>query len=424
LLLVIHLPDLARFEPTSVAPWQLIDNRGEPLRRGASTLDQAPRAPQVIALVPASRVVFIETPLPSTNVSPQKRDQLVRYAIEDKLTIDPATVHAVVLDARPAPRARGAARNSNHIVAAIDRVWFGAALQWMKSQGLPARSVFAETALLPVAPGEWSVKLADADSRHAYACRGDGFAYALDTAGGNAPPFALTLALNEAPDKPQAITLYASGTLDPALPANWQAALGVPIRIATAAAASGRAIGGLKSAGLKSGNLLTGDFAPVQPARAWVSLAKPALVVAAVMASLHVVFTVADWWRLDRERQRLEAELKQTFQSAFPQANAIVDAPLQMRRNLEQLKRERGMVKPDDPRTALARLAAIIIATPQVSVTEVTIKDGQATLAAKLAPDSDAAMAALQERVAGIAGARLSAGSAPNTIEITVRVGA
>jgi general secretion pathway protein L len=417
LLLVIHLPDLARFEPTSVAPWQLIDNSGDTLRRGASTLDQAPRAPQVVALVPASRVVFIETPLPSTSVSPQKRDQLVRYAIEDKLTIDPATVHAVVLDS---PRPRGAARSSNHIVAAIDRAWFGAALQWMKSAGLSARSVFAETALLPVAPGEWSVKLADTDNRHAYARRADGFAYALDAGGGNAPPFALTLALNEAPDKPQAITLYASGALDPALPTNWQAALGVPIRVATtAAAANGRAI-----AGLKSGNLLTGDFAPVQPARAWVSLAKPALVVAAAIAGLHVVFTVADWWRLDRERQRLEAELKQTFQSAFPQATAIVDAPLQMRRNLEQLKRERGMVKPDDPRTALARLAAIITATPEVSVTEVTIKDGQATLAAKLAPNADAVMAALQERVAGIPSARLSAGSAPNTIEISVRVGA
>lgn len=401
--------------PASVAQWQLIDKNGDPLRRGTSTLDQAPRAPQLIALVPASRVVFIETPLPSANVSPQKRDQLVRYAIEDKLTIDPATVHAVVLDQ---PRNRTAARNANHIVAAIDRAWFAAALKWLAAAGLAPRSVFPETALLPVAAGEWSVQLATPDHRHAYARRADGFAYALDAAGGNAPPFSLTLALNEAADKPQAITLHADGAaIDPALVANWQTALAVPVRVATAART------GRFNMVMKSANLLAGDFAPAQPARAWVALAWPAIMVAGLIVCAHVVFTAVDWWRLDRQRQRLTGEINKTFQEAFPQA-AIVDAPLQMRRNLEQLKRERGLVKPDDPRTALARLAAIIAATPQVSVTEVSIKDGQAKLTAKLAPNADAAMAALQERIAGIGSARLSAGTAPDTIEITLRVGA
>jgi general secretion pathway protein L len=414
LQLVIHLPDLARFEPASAAHWQLIDNAGDTLRRGTSTLEQAPRAPQVIALVPASRVVFIETPLPSTNVSPEKRDQLVRYAIEDKLTIDPATVHAVVLDA---PRGR-APRNANHIVAAIDRAWFAGALNWLAAAGLSPRSVLPETALLPVDAGGWSVQLATAESRNAYARRADGFAYALDAAGGNAPPFALTLALNEAAAKPQAITLYSDGAApDPALLANWRAALGVPIRAATGARTSGL-IGAMKS-----GNLLTGDFAPAAPARAWVALLRPAMAVAGLIVAAHVILTVADWWRLDRQRQQLTDEINKTFQESFPQA-AIVDAPLQMRRNLEQLKRERGLVRPDDPRTALARLAAIIAASPQINVTEVTIKDGQAKLTAKLAPNADAAMAALQERIAGIGSARIAAGTAPDTIEITLRVDA
>lgn len=413
--LVIHLPDYPRFDSASVAQWQLIDNSGDQLRQGSSTLDQTPRAPQVIALVPASRVVFIETPLPSANVSPQKRDQLVRYAIEDKLTIDPATVHAMVLDA---PRGRGAARAVNHIVAAIDRPWFAAALKWLAAAGLAPRSVFPETALLPVATGEWSVQLPTPTHRHAFARRADGFAYALDAAGGNAPPFALTLALNEAAEKPQAITLHADGAaIDPALVANWQTALAVPVRVATAAR-TGRLL-----ATMKSGSLLTGDFAPAQPARAWLTLARPAMLVAGAIVCAHVVFTIADWWRLDRQRQKIERDINATFQEAFPQA-AIVDAPLQMRRNLEQLKRERGLVKPDDPRTALARLAAIIAATPQVSVTEVAIKDGQAKLTARLAPNADAAMAALQERIAGIGSARLAAGASPDTIEITLRVGA
>ena len=50
-----------------------------------------PHADRVVAVAPVNQLLFIETALPP--VSPAKRNALLRYAIEDKLTIDPSTVH-------------------------------------------------------------------------------------------------------------------------------------------------------------------------------------------------------------------------------------------------------------------------------------------------------------------------------------------
>ena len=162
MLLFITLPDLARFNAETTARWTLCDANGTVVRSAEASLAEArtlvlneSRGSPIIALVPAGRVVFIETLLPA--VSTAKRDQLVRYAIEDKLTIDPATVHAVVLERSDAVKAGKS--NGLHIVAAIDRAWFSAALSWLHSAGFTPRAVFAETALLPVAKGEWSIYL-------------------------------------------------------------------------------------------------------------------------------------------------------------------------------------------------------------------------------------------------------------------------
>lgn len=403
--LVVTLPDQARIDAASTARWMLIDAAGSTMREGAGTIDTLPRAPQTIALVPARRVVFIETSLPPASVPQAKRDQLVRYAIEDKLTIDPSTVHAVVLD-----RMRGSDRN--HIVAAIDRTWFAATLQWLLRAGISPRSVFAETALLPVVANEWSVKLGE---RQAYARRSDGFAYALDATNTDEPPFGLTLALNEVKEKPAAIALYADHAISPNLATTWQNTLGLPVRISNSA-------GARKSLATLKGNLLTGEFAPAKPARAWVAAAKPALILAAAIVALQGIFTTIDFWQMDRKRVALERDMRATFQATFPQATAIVDPALQMRRNLDALKRERGLVSEDDPRPALARLASITAGARELVIADVSIKDGKATLIAKLAPNADATMASLQEKVAATSGASLRAG-AVGTVEISVRVG-
>lgn len=391
-----------------------------------------PNGSQIIALVPAGRVVFIETLLPA--VSTAKRDQLVRYAIEDKLTIDPSTVHAVVLDARDANDAAKHGKSKGlQIAAAIDRAWFGAALNWLNAAGFAPRAAFAETALLPVAKGEWSIQLA---AKNAYAKRADGFAYAIDAGTTAQPPFALTLALNEVAEKPSAISLF----LDPAdataeadreiLVANWQTALGVPVRLADkgrSAAPSYAQANAFKRLGtLKSGNLLISEFAPAHAANAWLKNLKPALALASLIALLHIAFVVGDNWQLERKRINIENDMRTTFQTAFPQATTIIDPALQMQRNLDALQRDRGVLRDDDSRRALARFAALREAIPNLDVMAVNIKKNDAKLIAKAGNASgeknEATMRDLQKeiqaRVASMPNASVTSGAQAGTVEI------
>ena len=436
MLLVVAIPDQSNLNADSQAHWSLLDASGTLLRAGIGALAQVPRAERVIATIPAGRIVFIETPLPA--VGNARREALLRYAIEDKLTIDPATIHAAVLGAAHA--ASGAApQPARHIVAAIDRRWFAEALAWLADAQLPAESVFAETDAVAVAAGEWAVVIA---GRAGYARRDDGYAYALDTAERESPPFALRLALGEVAQAPTKITIYTlprstdavPTTVDAALVARWQAALNIPVQNGGELTPANI---GKRLMQRKSGNLLTQEFTPPRAANAWAARLQPALLALALLASLQLIFNVADWWRLDRQRRALDGEMRAAFQAAFPQAAAIVDPALQMQRNLAELKRARGLARDDDVRMVLAQLAEIARAVPQLEIAEVAVRGNAggkagvntATLRGRL--DTAAAADLLRQQVKRMPGAEILVGAARDgddrtaspSVEITVRAG-
>jgi len=424
LLLVVAIPEQSPLNADSRARWTLLDAGGALLRSGMDTLAAMPRAERVIATVPAGRIVFIETPLPA--VGSAKREALLRYAIEDKLTIDPATIHAAVLGAANAASGTDA-RGARHIVAAIDRSWFAEALAWLRVAQLPADAVFAETDTVSVAPGEWAVVIAGS---HGFARRDDGYAYALDTAEREAPPFALRLALGEVAVPPTKITIHAMPDGDTALAARWQAALNITVH--DGGTLTPAAIG-KRLAQLKSGNLLTQEFTPRRAASAWMALLKPALLALALLASLQMIFNVVDWWRLERQRRGLDAEMRVTFQAAFPRATAIVDPALQMQRNLAELRRARGLARDDDVRMLLARLTEISRAVPQLDIGEVTIRadagTNTVTNTAILRGSLDSAATAeiLRQQVGRMHGAEIQIGAANAgkgpSVEISVKAG-
>lgn len=351
LTLLLSIPDLPRFDPAASTEWTLLDNANAILRAGEGPLASLPRAERVVALAPVGRLLFIETTLPP--VAPAKRDALLRYAIEDKLTIDPSTVHAVVL---------GKSVTQQHVVAAIDRTWLVGVLAWLKQAGLSPDCLISIASRIPVDAGEWAVVL---DERRGFAKRADGFVYNLDVGAGREPPFGLTLALKEARDQrraPSALVLQSmpSGTPaaapDAALAHQWEAALGLPVRVSAVSTDNMLAL----VTASKSANLLTGEFAPREAVGKWIGLLRPALIVLALMVSVHVLLTLIDNWRLNGERLALEREMTQVFKAAFPAAQAIIDPPLQMQRNLQQLRAERGLATTDEARGLIAKLTQII----------------------------------------------------------------
>ncbi|MBL8512052.1 MAG: hypothetical protein JNM52_10455 [Betaproteobacteria bacterium] len=368
-LLLIALPDSATLQADSLVAWQVIGQSENPCSTG--TLKTAPRAERVVVTIPTSRMIFIETPLPP--VTGPERDKMVRYAIEDKLTIDPATIHAIVLGkARTAPNAPSA-----HVVVAIDRHWLRQILATLQSVGISPEMVVPETEMVEVAADQWVVAIG---AEQGFAKRADGFAYSVDTATLEPPPFALELALQEAAKRqlaPQSLALMPWGEADASLLSKgllqrWQTVMHCAVQLAPTPPSLMNRLGAMKAA-----NLLVGEFAVTSPLTQRLNLFKPAIATAALIALAQISFVLIDGWRLRSTQRALDQEMAATFRNAFPQAQAIVDPALQMTRNLQALRRERGLVDRNDGRALLARLAAITGPSPGVKVQDVEIQGGE-----------------------------------------------
>jgi hypothetical protein len=75
----------------------------------------------------------------------------------------------------------------------------------------------------------------------------------------------------------------------------------------------------------------------------------------------------------------MRGEIRAIFLTSFPQATAVVDAPLQMARNLRQLQKERGLTA--EPIVTKLALAASITREVAPQITGIGSKDGVLTLA-------------------------------------------
>ena len=260
--------------------------------------------------------------------------------------------------------------------------------------------------MIPVAAGEWGVVL---EGAHGLARRPDGFAYSFDverSAGQSSgvpmePPFALALALKEARDHhvpPSQLTVFVDRPADAAWMDNWQQRLDCRVRAALR--------GAPQMVTLAAGNLLSGDFAPRAASRGWIGLLKPVIAVAASIVLLQLTFTVIDAWRLDQHRAALENEMTQVFKDAFPKAQAIVDPPLQMQRNLDALKRDAGLGAGDDARVLLAQLTAILKSVPGLTPQSIGIRDG--VVSVDMSVPDPAQQATLRTRTAETRGATIA----------------
>src|SRR5258706_13885677 len=117
----------------------LFDTRRTLLREGTTPLADVPRAEEIEAVLPASRVLFARLRLPKVNAATIR--ELLPYAVEDRLLADPSHLHAVA----GATRVKG-----ETIVAVIDREWLGAMLDALERVGIPPPKAWCEIALLPV----------------------------------------------------------------------------------------------------------------------------------------------------------------------------------------------------------------------------------------------------------------------------------
>jgi general secretion pathway protein L len=167
-------------------------------------------------------------------------------------------------------------------------------------------------------------------------------------------PLALRVALDEAAargDKPTSVRVHTEGGATLPDLARFSAETGVPFTPGTQwdALSNGQPATGTI-------DLLQGELAPRRTSVA-TRIPRAAAITAVLIIVLQGLFIGADALRMSRERDRLEAQREAIFRGAFPEAKAVVDPELQMSRNLEELRRARGLAEGDDFLAQLTRVA-------------------------------------------------------------------
>ena len=333
----VFLPASERPDPAARFAWMLFDVRGALLRSETTALDEAPRAEQVEAVLPAERVLFARLKLPRVNAATIR--ELLPFAVEDRLLADPAHIHAVA----GATNARG-----ETLVAVVDREWLQGMLNTLASAGLRPRAAWCESALLAGGRGDWHVVCG---AERGILVDDEGVSATFDRSA--ALPLALRIALDESAargERPTTVRVHtAGGAALPDLP-RWSADAGIAFMPGSqweSIAASQPAPGAIE--------LLQGEFARRGSQR--FRLPRAAIAVGVVILALQAAFTALDAWRLQHERDALRQRREAIFRAAFPEARVVVDPDLQMARNLAELKRSRGLAAGDEFLAELTRIA-------------------------------------------------------------------
>ena len=347
-LLQLHLPEHWRDPGASDEPrlrWAL--SAGGSVEDGASGLAEIPRAEETCLVLPVARVAFVRAPLPPGPAA--KLAKLAPFAIEDAIVSAPEDIFATVLDDE---------RDGERLVAVIDRQWLQAVLADLAAHGIhPARAI-VESALAAGSPGTWTVVWTGSGG---FAALGGIEAIALDASLDGRPPLALKLAADERRrrgDAPKAVRVLLAGGADAPDTSRWAESLHVPVAVVgkwvpeETDAAAAACLNLLPGAG---GGRWRG--VPDLAARF-----KPAAILAVGILAVHGVLTVADWSRLAYEARGLRGDMETAFRKAFPEAKAVVDPALQMRRNVADLRRAAGEPDATDLVPVLAKLAPALAA--------------------------------------------------------------
>jgi len=389
--------------------WALIDEGREPLA-GEGSLAQLPRhLERVQLMIPAAQVVMIRARLPRS-VSRRRAGAVLAYAVEERIAQDPEVARVTWLGSV----------GEDDVLAVLARAQLGHWRDALLATGVRGYEVVCETLLLPWEAGEWSLAW---DGREGFVRTGQFEGAASDCADRAMPPLSLRLMLEEArahavapTAAPASIVLYT--TAAGAVPdiAAWQRELGIPIRLA--GAWDWRIAQSQHGATLFQERRGWGDVSEI------LRRLRPAAWIAGAALAVHAVALVVDWTALAREQRDLRRQMVSQFRATFPDAVAVVDPALQMRRKLAQARHVAGRPDPGDFLPMIVHVAAALNALPANSLRAVSYEAGRMTL--ELDALEPAATSGLVERLRhagfGVSVAPGSPRAGGATLTLTLRV--
>ena len=355
--LILHLP-LALPGPHTEYRYTLSLDGHSASGHASAPAPLLPAANETVAVVPARALSWQRVTLPQ-GVGPQspRLRAVLEGLLEERLLDDPAALHFAL-----APDARS---GSAIWVAVCERAWLRAALQALEAAGRPVARVVPEFAPGATASGQpelWAQGTPEDAHWVVTGYGAEGGVLVLPLSGA-----ALAL-VNLQADDSSAVPIHA----EPAVAALAEKTVGRPVQLATHSsrallaargdwdlaqfdlASSGRTRALRKAASLASALL----HAPQWRAARWG---------VAVLLLAHLLGLNLWAWQ---ERQSLaakQASVRSALTQTFPHVKVVVDAPVQMERELARLRQAAGALSAQDLEPLLALSARALPATWQAS---------------------------------------------------------
>ena len=327
----------------------------------APVLPELPRGTDRIQLViPAAQVLITRAKLPRG--ARRRAGSMLAFAVEEATAAEPEASQVTWLGTS----------DGTDLLAVMDKRGLERWREALEAAGVRSHEVRAETLLLPLAGGEWSLAW---DGAEGFVRSGEFEGAATDGGDRASPPLSLRMLLEEAGTRgarPEAIAVY---TIAPgAAPdlAAWQAELGTPLREAGA--------WDWRTAPDQAGVSLAPARRRWRMGFAALASLRPAAWIAGAALALHGAALVGDWALLSGEQRGLRAQMEARFRSAFPDAVAVADPALQMRRQLAIARHRAGLPDGGDFAPMIEKVALGLKALPAGGLRTVSYESGRMIL--------------------------------------------
>ena len=348
--------------------WVFVNNDGEAVI-GEGPLSKLPRgAGRVQLVIPAAEVMITHARVP-----PQARrgdGSTLAYAVEEQTAREPDANRVNWI---------GTA-GERDVLAVADK---SGLMRWrdaLGACGIWGYEVHCESLLLPWTPGEWSLAW---NGHEGFVRHGEFEATTTDCGDSATPPLSLRKLLEDAAalgTTPDSIALYTTAADTAPDVGEWTRALGITVNLA--------GIWDWRTAPSSAGVLLTRER---QRWRAFAGVAerlRPAAWILGAALAFHAGALLVDWASLANQQRVLRQQMKSQFRAVFPDAVAVVDPALQMRRKLAESRHNAGRPDSGDFLPMLDKLATGMASHPESALRVLSYESGRMTVELAITDES------------------------------------
>ena len=372
-------------EPPQRCQWTLLaDDHGALAGEGGAQLagegpltDLPRHAGRVQLVLPAAQVLIARARLPQA--ARRNAGSLLAFAVEDRTAGDPDANQVSWLGTTV----------DHDVLAVVDKAGLARWREALGAVGVDGYEVHCESLLLPWTAGEWSLAW---NGDEGFVRSGELEGAATDCGDRDMPPLSLRLMLDEATtagEAPGALALYQTGHGAAPDADAWTRELGIPVRLAGP--------WDWRNAPPEAGVSL------IREQQRWRVLAglparlRPAAWILGAALAIHAVALVIDWTALANEQRALRQQMEARFRGVFPDAVAVADPALQMRRKLAEARHAVGQSDGGDFLPMIEQVAAATRDLPAGAVRTVAYEAGRLSL--ELAAVDEAGVRRIEARL-------------------------